>query len=321
MICAGIDGGGTKVECVLATVHGEVIGRAVGGTVNTNFAPVPTVMESFHTAIGGALSEAGVDGSAITIVVAGSPTDSKVLHEVIASGFPKAELVSVGEGRLALAAGGVMRQGVAIISGTGSMAYGRDAAGVEVSVGGWGALLGDEGSAYDIGAEALRAVCRAADGRRPKTRLVERITVRFELERLRDLSKIAYGPTGLTRTQIAALSPLVAALAATGDETAYEILQTAGHRLADQVKTVIRRMGFDKSEVLDVIASGSVLHYNTIVYAVMAESISAGYPLAHVRRADVSPGMGGAAIALERLGLMEARRKLLMETPSNREPG
>lgn len=311
MILAGIDGGGTKVECVIVTEHGKVVGRAVGGAVNTNFSPVESVIESFRFAIGRALAEAGSNGAEVSVAVVGSPTDPNVLGQVIAFWFPKAELVSVGEGRLALAAAGVMGQGVAVISGTGSMAYGRDGDDRQVSVGGWGALLGDEGSAYDIGVESLRAVCRSVDGRTPDTKLTERIKAQFGLEHLRDLTKVVYGPPMLTRTQIGALSRVVAEVAETGDRIAHEILQAAGHRLADQVKTVIRRMGLNVSDVIQVVASGSVLQHNRVVYEVMTESVELSYPLAQVRRTFVSPGMGAVMIAMERLGLKEGQVQLL----------
>ncbi len=321
MMIAGIDGGGTKVECVIVTEHGDIVGRAVGGSVNTNFSPAATVIESFEDAIGQALAQAGSRGSEVGTVVVGSPTNPNVLDQVIAVWFPMAKWVSVGEGRLALAAGGVIGQGVAVISGTGSMAYGRDREGRQVSVGGWGTLLGDEGSAYDIGVESLRAACRAVDGRTLDTRLTERIKAQFGLEHLRDLTKVVYGPPMLSRTQIGALSRLVAEVAETGDEIADEILRTAGHRLADLVPPVVRRIGLDVSDVIPVVASGSVLQHNPVVFEAMAEAVELSYPLANVRQTPISPGVGAAVIAMERLGLEEGRMRLLRGNAKATESG
>ncbi len=126
MMVAGIDGGGTKIECVIASPAGEILGCGVGGPVNTNFSAVEAVVRSFDQAAGSALAAASLSGQEVEVVVAASPTNPVLLRTLIARRFPRANIVLVGEGELVLAAGGLIQRGVAVISGTGSLAMARD---------------------------------------------------------------------------------------------------------------------------------------------------------------------------------------------------
>ena len=311
MMFMGLDGGGTKVECALVTDQGELVGRTLGGAVNTNFSPVDAVMASFQQVIRQALHQAGSDGSDVAAVVVGSPTKREVLGEILTRCLPRAQRLCLGEGCLALAAGDVMGQGVSVISGTGSLAYGQSHQGFQVSVGGWGSLLGDEGSGYAIGVEALRAVCRAADGRIPATGLCECVKAWAGVGRIRELSRVVYGPPMASRTEIAALARLVSDVAEAGDRVAEGILDTAGRQLADQAHTVIRRLSLQDVRDLHVVAAGGVLRNSRFVYQAFSEGLRVFGATAHVHHALVSPALGAAAIALERRGFHGERLRLM----------
>ena len=127
--------------------------------------------------------------------------------------------------------------GVALIAGTGSIALGRDASGRMIQVGGWGHLLGDEGSAYDIGRRAAQAAARAADGRGPTTALLQLVLERWGLTAPRSMIDHAY----LTQEKapIASLAPGVLALARRGDHVARAIRRQACEELAQAAIAVI----------------------------------------------------------------------------------
>ncbi len=298
MIVAGIDGGGTKVECVIVTEHGDVLGQGSGGPTNTNFSPAELVIQSLDQAIGQALSQSKTAGSRVGMIVVGSPTSPDVLYGVITRWFPSAKVIMVGEGVLALAAGGIFGQGVAVISGTGSMVLAHGPR--EITVGGWGTLLGDEGSAYSIGIQALKAVCLAADGRGQETLLTSSIQHWAGIDEIDDLPRFVYGSPQVNRQTIASLAVNVTKVADKGDGVAQNILIEAGRNLADQAITAIRRVGFH--DRFDVVGSGSVLRYNDSVFKEMAYRIHLEYPLAHTHRTNVSPALGGACVALKLLG-------------------
>jgi N-acetylglucosamine kinase-like BadF-type ATPase len=148
--------------------------------------------------------------------------------------------------------------GVAVISGTGSIALGRDVQGTLVRVGGWGHLLGDEGSGFAIGRDALQCAVRAADGRGPATGLLESILSRWQLSAPESLIERVY-PT-FDKTAIAALAPLVLTLARAGEPVACRIEARAANELALAVMAVARRLSFAAGSLPVAFGGGVLLH-------------------------------------------------------------
>ncbi len=130
--------------------------------------------------------------------------------------------------------------GLLLVAGTGSMAWGRGEDGRVARAGGWGLLLGDEGSGYDIGLRALRASARAADGRGAETELLPRL---LEQLGLREPEELLGWTAGAGKFEIAALAPLVIGLSETGDGAAAAIVETAIASLLSQVTAVLSRLG------------------------------------------------------------------------------
>lgn len=129
--------------------------------------------------------------------------------------------------------------GLLLVAGTGSMAWGRGEDGRVARAGGWGLLLGDEGSGYDIGLRALRASARAADGRGVETELLPRLLGQLGLGEPEEL----VGWTAAAgKFEIAALAPLVISLAESGDGAAAAIVETAIASLTSQVTALLSRL-------------------------------------------------------------------------------
>lgn len=130
--------------------------------------------------------------------------------------------------------------GILLVAGTGSIAWGRAEDGREGRVGGWGHRIGDEGSGYAIGVEALRQVARDADGRRRATGLRDAILAHLDLSGVDDLVPWS---AGAQRGEVAALTPVVAAVAAAGDAVAREILDRAVEELERHVLAMVEKLG------------------------------------------------------------------------------
>jgi N-acetylglucosamine kinase-like BadF-type ATPase len=132
--------------------------------------------------------------------------------------------------------------GVVVISGGGTVAYGRAADGRSFRAGGWGHLLGDEGSGYWIGLEAIKAALRSKAGVIPKTRLEEQVSRRLGVVGEKDLLRqVRYGV--VAHSDITGLAPMVVQEGQAGDEAALRILDTAAGHLADLVAAVMRELG------------------------------------------------------------------------------
>jgi N-acetylglucosamine kinase-like BadF-type ATPase len=144
--------------------------------------------------------------------------------------------------------------GVVLIAGTGSIALGRDTAGATVRAGGWGHLIGDEGSGYDLGRRALQASARAADGRGPHTDLLDAVVSQWQLEHPMEIIGKVYG-TG-DKAEIAALSSLVFAAARNGDAVARQIVADAASELAQAVIAVGGRIAVPNGGLPLALAGG-----------------------------------------------------------------
>jgi N-acetylglucosamine kinase-like BadF-type ATPase len=147
----------------------------------------------------------------------------------------------VSDAALVLAAGTPDGWGLALVAGTGSIAWGRTADGREDRAGGWGYLLGDEGSGYALALAALRAVVRAADGAGALTALGERLLGRMGLREARELVAVVYGGA-LDRAALAALAPVVVESA--DDAVAAGIVEEQARELARTGAAAARRLGF-----------------------------------------------------------------------------
>ena len=161
----GIDAGGTKTVCLLADDQGQVIAESRRGGANLQAVGELEVEKVLHEVMEEAMGNRAIVPAAICLGIAGvdRPDDSAVVDGIMRRIGHKARVVVVNDALVALEAGAPGQAGVVVISGTGSISYGRDGRGQAARSGGWGYVLGDEGSGYWIGRAALRAVLREAE--------------------------------------------------------------------------------------------------------------------------------------------------------------
>ncbi len=171
----GIDGGATRTVCLIADEAGTEVARAVGGPSNHQAVGVEAARRALAQAIAQACDAAGNPPLAAACWgMAGldRPEDGRILNALAAELLPGVPVAVVHDADIALVGGaGGSRVGVVVIAGTGSIAAGYDIAGRTARAGGWGHVLGDEGSGYDIARRGLNAATRASDGRAPATAL------------------------------------------------------------------------------------------------------------------------------------------------------
>lgn len=166
------------------------------------------------------------------------------LRTTVAALLPKVPCFAASALDVALIGAHGQRLGVLVMAGAGSLAYGVDAGGMSALAGGWGYLIGDEGSRYWIGRRALEAVSRAMDGRARKTGLTLSLLEALDLRQPRDLIGWLYRPEQIPVHAIARLAPLVLD-AAESDLVARRIVEAAAQELAHLVETVSNRLALD----------------------------------------------------------------------------
>lgn len=293
----GVDGGATKtVAAVLRRADWRAFGGSAGPS-NPDAVGAVAATAAVKTAIAGALSAAEVDGGridAVVLALAGTSIDELRPELAGAYGFRSVHLVNDVVGAWAAGTGG--RPGIAAISGTGSHVFGVNERRETWKCGGWGHVLGDEGSGYWLGRRALRAALAYRDGSGPPTSLLQSALGEYGLERIELLPDLVYGKP-LSKSEIAAFTPRVAAEAEAGDAVALELFEQAGHDLARQVGGVVSGLGFGDAS-FPVAMVGSVFRSGAVLVEPFARAVSALAPRAALGLSDLPAIAGPLVLAL-----------------------
>lgn len=255
----GVDGGQSSTTALIGDETGRVLGAGRGGPCNhIGGAEGKT---KFTAAIGGcvgqALQQAGLnmdtEFEAGCLGFSGGPADKDaIVGEILRL---KKRYVT-NDALIALTGATAGEPGIITIAGTGSISFGRNAAGKLVRVGGWGFVFGDEGGGFDLTRQAVRAALRMEEGWGPETALRARLLTETGARDSNDLLHKFY-TTEWPRPRIAALSKLVDECAAAGDTIAQDLLNVAAQQLSS-ITTACRRQLFKEDEKVFVAHIGGV---------------------------------------------------------------
>ena len=297
----GIDGGGSKTTALLSDEQGNILGAGLAGPTSGHFVGHEAVVNHLWAAAGQALDASRFDGILDLIFVGAPAVYQDTAQEALSNLVSHKALHCEGDDRTAFigALGGA--HGVVVLAGTGSFAHGVNTAGVSLSVGGWGTLLGDEGSAHAIALAALKAVTRAAEGRGPETSLTHVVRERFRITRIRELTRVVYRPD-FTREQMASLAPLVSEAARQGDRVALRILEGAGDDLGELAATVIEQLSMTH-EPTPVVMTGGVQGARDLILPSLVKRVKAVCPRAEFPEPRFEPAIGALILAMEMAGI------------------
>jgi glucosamine kinase len=195
----GLDGGGSKTVCLAADESGRLLGYGRGGPANTAYNDRREALASVRDAVDGALATAGLAGEQIAALCASIPMGPETLQEAVqAYGIGLTVRAAEGETAREAACPWVSGHvGVTVDGGTGSLARGWSRDGREVGTGGWGCMLGDEGSGYWIGLQAMIAIVQAHDGRSEPTLLTPAVLEHLGVTDVAEMATLLLGlPAG-----------------------------------------------------------------------------------------------------------------------------
>jgi N-acetylglucosamine kinase-like BadF-type ATPase len=301
----GIDAGGTKTVCQLADHHGTIIGQSRGPGANLQAAGELAVEKTLHNLMDEAIAALGRDADirigAICVGMAGvdRPGDAEVVRGIMRRIGQSAKVLIVNDALVALEAGAPGAAGVVVIAGTGSICYGRNATGKAARAGGWGYVLGDEGSGYWIGRHALRAVVREADRRGPRTSLTPKALKHFGVDRPQDLiHEIYYG--GMRPGSIAALASEVQAAFIEGDAVAAGILEVGVRELVSSAASVVERLHLE-TEPFTFVLAGGIFHAVPWMREQLTVRLHRVAPDALIKHLEAEPAEGAVRLALSLL--------------------
>lgn len=294
----GIDAGGTKTVCLLADEQGAIVSEGRGAGANLHTAGELAVEKVLHEAMEAAIGDRAITPAAICLGIAGvdREDEARTVRAIMRRIGYKSRVLVVNDALIGLVAGARDEPGIAINAGTGSIVYGRNANFEAARAGGWGHMIGDEGSGYWIGRESLAAVMRAADGRGPETRLTGEILAHFNVDDESRLPRIVYDRE-LPRVSVAALGPIVQRVAEQGDAVAVRILERAAEELVLAARSVATRLEM-RGDAFTFYLAGGVFRVVPWLAEELARRLVEVAPRAQAQILPEEPAVGAVWLAL-----------------------
>jgi len=303
-IVIGIDGGGSKTHAIVADDQGTTIAETVG----PGSAVRPGRAEESASVIADVVSDA-LGSCEMTHVVprvlcvgvagAGRETERQELWQALVSRDLADEVVIHSDFSIALDDAFGDGPGVLLISGTGSVAFGRSPTGTTSRCGGWGPVCGDEGSGAWIGRRALSVVTAAADGREPETALTGAVLTAAQVNETTDL--IAWAANA-SPGQLASLAPVVMSVDEPGDLRANALVSLAVEELVLHVRALARQLFGDERAAIPVALSGGMLGRGSALRKRLEHRLRSAVPGAQIRADTVVAARGAVRGALRILG-------------------
>ena len=296
----GVDGGASKTAALVTDGEGKLLGDGIAGPSNHLRVGIETASRNIERAVNKALVAADVASREIIwaycgIAGADHPAHRQEVVDSLNIFFPRGNFTIDNDARIALTGAIGFGAGVVVIAGTGSVAFGRNEKGEEARAGGWGPIVGDEGSAYGIARAGLVAVLRAFDGRGEPTVMTELLARDYELTP-EELPRFVYAAT-THADDIARYGRVVTAAAQTNDAVAIGILHNAGVELGSAVLAVARRLGI-ASGPLSVGYVGGTFRAGELLLGPMRETVKRQVPGADVHPPLRKPVEGAAMMAI-----------------------
>jgi N-acetylglucosamine kinase len=292
----GLDAGGSKTVCYLADEHGNVISQARGPGAHLPSAGPHGVESILRHVIGDALSgrQPTIAGACLGMAGVDRPGEAAIVRGILKRIIQSPQTTIVNDALVALEAGAPALAGIVVISGTGSIAYGRDDRGHAARSGGWGYVLADEGSGYWLGRQALRAAMRQADGRGQTTSLTARLLEHYRVSRADELARKVYAGD-LKPAAIALLAAFVQSAAQEGDRAAIEIVERGASELSVAARSVARRLELASCPV---VLAGGAFRAVPLMIEQFERRLASDLPGARSHLLDVEPAIGAVRLAI-----------------------
>lgn len=302
----GVDGGGTKTVGVLMDESGRIWSKEVGPSSNFQVIGAEKLGQVLSDLVKTLIVEAGLeldkpDYLYAGLAGAGRPADRQAISGVLAELDIAREFTVGTDAEAALGGAFAGGPGIILISGTGMICFGKGKDGTIVRSGGWGYLLGDEGSGYYIGQQAILAALKDLDGRGDKTSLRQRVEKEFNLPSIDLIISDIYSGK-IDRTRIASLAPLVFEEAEKGDAVARQIVATAGTELGKLPAAVAKKLGIEDEKVT-VALIGSVFKQRKVLEPYMRSEALKTVKEIEFIEPRFEPAIGSTILALQAEGV------------------
>lgn len=292
------DAGATHARAVVSGSNGAVLGRGSGGAANAFAVGERVAWENLRRSVDQALRSALVHPNQIAVAVVGSASvdhwgrGGAAIRSHLRRHLRRAAVRVLADALIAHEGAFAGGSGIVIISGTGSIILGRNRPGTSARKGGWGPLLGDEGSAQWIARQALQAAARAADGTDPPTALLAVFRRHYRIRSFLRVLDIVYQHPA-TPAELGSLAPLVTKAALDGDAAAIEIFRRGGDALGIQAAQAARELDLNR-----VSYQGSMFSIGELLLGPLRDRLRRAAPKAHLQAPLFPPLAGAFLVAL-----------------------
>ena len=303
----GVDGGGTKTDFLLIDESGRELAARREGSAYYLETGVEALRAMLLQGIGATLAQASVPPAELTFACIGLPAygeDSELMEHlsaIAADILPRQRYACVNDMVCGWAAALAGCDGINIVAGTGSIAYGEFQS-RSARAGGWGELFSDEGSAYWIAREGLQLFSRMSDGRANRGALFDLVREHFRLRADLDVCAAVYGPPPLSRSEIASLATIVTRAARAGDTQARRIIESAAEELAAIVDAVRAGLAVAPQVPLPVSYSGGMFQPDSLLTPLLAAALQRSDRRYEFAAPRLSPRAGAALYAAKLAG-------------------
>jgi N-acetylglucosamine kinase-like BadF-type ATPase len=286
----GIDAGGTKVQGLVIDMEKNILFQSLSGHGNPSVS-YEEALQNLSSVVQQCLNHTKEAATHIVIGMAGGGSGNlsqRIQSEL--SRMTSLPIILINDATLAYFSLIGNRNGVMTIAGTGSICYGRNGR-REGTTGGWGHLLGDEGSAYHLAIEASKRIVREMDLATPLSPLSRSILNTINATDAQGLKGFIYSSS---KGEIARLAKVIHKEAVAGDDYSLHLLKRAGELLAGQTNALIEKLQLESHPVIAL--KGSVLEHNPVVQSIFKETVSKRFNEPTFITDSISPATGAVDI-------------------------
>ncbi|MFW5787298.1 MAG: N-acetylglucosamine kinase [Halanaerobiales bacterium] len=295
MLVGGIDAGGSSTRCIIYdTAKKRVLTKTKSGPGNYQIVGLKKAINEINIAFLKARENipcGNIETLGLGIAGAGRKVDKNKLKIKLIDKLPVSELYITDDGEIALLGATGGKKGVILIAGTGSIAYGLKKDKQKIRRGGWGPIIGDEGSGYWLGMEAIRAGVKFSEGRGPATELLQIVKEKLDLTNLNELIPMVYDKK-LPRKKIAKIAPSLIDQAGENDEVSKKILENGIDELIKMVLALVDDMDY---KVNKFAVSGGLFQNKNFIKFFSNKLKNTGFDIYHPKN---KPVMGAVYYAL-----------------------
>jgi N-acetylglucosamine kinase-like BadF-type ATPase len=294
VIAVGVDAGGSHTTAV-AMRDGELLRPATGPGANAAVAGIDRAAAAIGDIIAAATESALPDAVVVGVAGAGMERTASALLAALAARFPQTRIEVTDDAHVALRAAVPAGEAIALIAGTGSIAY-AEIGGKTFRAGGFGYLVGDEGSGFAIGASAVRLALKSAEGRAPGDALTQAVFARMGTSSAREA--VAFLSSGdAPVSTVASVAALVLESAAAGERSAVKIVQTAALDLFDLVRAICRIASIGNARETPLALCGGTLSENSMLTYLLETRVANELPHLSIVKNPAAPHFGALAQA------------------------